>query len=354
MTSYSMTHHTFTKNSTNICKGVAIILMYIHHSFYEPSYWSSNPIIFFPFTESQLILIARICKVCVHIFVFLSAYGVYISNKNNTNCYLSTVKRRYLTLLYNFFIVYVLTQLLSPLIGLSRLEVYGDSTFKRIFYTIIDALGLADAFDTPTYNATWWYMSLAFLLILLLPLLADIADKVGYALIPLSILLPLLCRFDMSAPFFHYLFVACLGLIVAKYNVFEYFLNKMYRNSVTFILFTSVILFVIFVCFYCRRQLGYTYLFDGIAAVFICYFCYSIIQMIPLLNKILEFLGIHSMNMFLTHTLIRSNKVRLHDFSYSPRYPVLIIALLLLDTLLLSLIIEYIKKWINKLIKYIP
>ena len=162
-----MNTKSFDKTSTNICKGIAILLMYIHHSFYSADSWKGADVIFSPFTQSQMISIAQICKVCVSIFVFLSAYGVYRSSKSQSSDgptfspkhYLTTVRRRYCSLLYSFMFVYILSQLLSPIIGISRIDVYGGSRLERIFYTIIDGLGLADAFSTPTYNATWWYMS---------------------------------------------------------------------------------------------------------------------------------------------------------------------------------------------------
>lgn len=349
--------NTFDKTSTNICKGIAIILMYIHHSFYSRDSWMGTDIIFSPFSEQWIMLISKVCKVCVSMFVFLSAYGVYRSQMKKESQgetyiqrYLPTVKRRYLSLLYNFVVVYILTQLLSGVLDVSRIEVYGESRLERLFYTIIDGLGLASAFRTPTYNATWWYMSLAFLLICILPIMIELVEKVGYALIPISLLLPLLCGADMKQVFWRYLFAVVLGLLCAKYNIFEIVYDMLYSNLLISVLGIGMLTCGIAVCGYCRQRLDYLYVIDAFFAAILCFWGYAVLQKLPFVNQIFAFLGKHSMNMFMIHTLVRSNAVRLHEFSYSPRYLVLIILLLIADTLVLSIAIEYFKKWIHVLI----
>lgn len=69
----------FTKKETNVCKGVAICIMLFHHLFFRQDSWSlyyykiqirSKPLIGF---------IAAHGKICVTIFVLLSAYGLTFS-----------------------------------------------------------------------------------------------------------------------------------------------------------------------------------------------------------------------------------------------------------------------------------
>lgn len=349
----------FNKRSTNICKGIAILMMYVHHSFYNADAWKNAEVIFTPFTESQILLLAKLCKVCVAVFVFLSAFGVCRSSEGKPEAsvldkttYLPVVARRYQTLLCHFGVIYLLSQLCSQLIGRTRTAVYGENVVKRLIYTVIDAMGLAHALDTPTYCKTWWYMSFAFLLILLLPVLVVAAQKVGYALLPMSILLPLLAGFDMGSNVFRYLPAAVMGILCAQYHIFEKMYEMIYlrktgctgwKINVLLFLTGAGCLLVMFFLSYCRLRLGYVYLFENMLALVICAFCYLVLEQIPGLSRMLAFLGKHSMNMFLTHSLIRGNTVRLHDFSYMPRYPILIILLLVMDTVLLSVIIEWVK-----------
>jgi peptidoglycan/LPS O-acetylase OafA/YrhL len=66
------------------------------------------------------------------------------------------------------------------------------------------------------------------------------------------------------------------------------------------------------------------------------------ISKIPILNKILEFLGKHSINIFLIHSFIRA--IYGKDLIYKlPNFIVTIVVLLLIS-LVLSIIIEQMKK----------
>lgn len=73
----------FTKKETNICKSVAICIMLFHHLFFSQETWllyyyklqiGSKPLMGFLAVQG---------KICVAIFVLLSAYGLTFSmNKN--------------------------------------------------------------------------------------------------------------------------------------------------------------------------------------------------------------------------------------------------------------------------------
>ena len=58
-------------------------------------------------------------------------------------------------------------------------------------------------------------------------------------------------------------------------------------------------------------------------------------------KKILGFTGAYSMNMFLMHTFVRGYYFK--AFSYSFKYPIIILAVLVIDTLLFSVCLEWMK-----------
>lgn len=71
-----MSENKFGLQQTNICKGVAICIMMFHHLFYQKDSWElyynrikvgSRPLIGYIATQG---------KICVTIFVLLSAYGL--------------------------------------------------------------------------------------------------------------------------------------------------------------------------------------------------------------------------------------------------------------------------------------
>lgn len=343
---------TFDKRATNLCKGIAILLMYIHHCFYTKASMSGASVVFAPFTKRQTMAFAQTCRVCVAVFVFLSAYGVYKSARGKyafdgaffRERYVPLVFRRYRTLLWNFAVIYVLSQLLSPLIGISRVSVYGESFWKRALYTAVDGLGLADLWNTPTYNGTWWYLPFAFLLIFLLPVLAAAVDYLGYAAVPLALLLPPLAGCSMKQTFFRYFFTMTLGLVCAKYDLMERISAEMCRAKWKFLTGAAACPVMIAILLAMRYRFGRAYLFEGANAALICFFGYAVLGRVPGLNRALAFLGKHSMNMFFIHTLVRGASSRFHAFSYAPRYPALIVLLLVADTLALSVLIEWLKK----------
>ena len=103
----------------------------------------------------------------------------------------------------------------------------------------------------------------------------------------------------------------------------------------------SLLLVFIFAC--CIRNLlgGYAILWDS----FICLiglFLYKQIRLCGIINRTLEFIGKHSLNIFLFHTFIYA--YYFESFIYSSRNPIFIFLLLLGICLVLSFLIEKIKK----------
>ena len=64
-------------------KGVAIILMLIHHLFYNDDLIQRCTLIL-PYEEKLLLLFSSLSKVCVAIFVLISGYGLYKSYLSTT------------------------------------------------------------------------------------------------------------------------------------------------------------------------------------------------------------------------------------------------------------------------------
>lgn len=123
----------FTLRDTNICKGIAIILMYIHHLFYSVDTVGINRVDFWLLSKEIWIYIASICKVCVAIFVFLTAYGFTAQDKlGNVN-----MKRRYSKLLFGFAIVYIDSQIISYFTERTRVSVYGEGFWSEQYFPFL-------------------------------------------------------------------------------------------------------------------------------------------------------------------------------------------------------------------------
>ena len=85
-------------------------------------------------------------------------------------------------------------------------------------------------------------------------------------------------------------------------------------------------------------------LFDSVLA-FLCVLTYKYIGYVGRWNRLLEFAGRHSMNIFLFHTFIFY--YYFHDWIYASRNPVLIFLTLFLACLLISVGMEQLKKLVR-------
>ncbi len=85
---------------------------------------------------------------------------------------------------------------------------------------IIDASGLASFFGTPSYNETWWYMSVAILMVFAMPLLISLYDHFGLSAVVVAAMLTYL-GIPLTA-FTTYLFTMLLGIMAASENIYGY------------------------------------------------------------------------------------------------------------------------------------
>lgn len=350
---HSASSRPFSKQDTNILKGIAILLMYVHHLFYSSDTPGMELVNFWLLPEGQLVSIAKMCKLCVAVFVFLTAYGTtlsfakYAAKQEKLDCF-SYSLRRYFSMMTGFWVVFADCMVLSLFTERTTASIYGKGLVKRLYHMGIDALGLAKAFDTLTYNATWWYMSLAALLVFLVPPLILLAKRLRWSLIPLTILIPRLFGGKPGSNGWRYLLPVVVGILLAQEGVFEklgnWLAGKKSALIAGFPVFAAGTVFFML----CVKRFKQPGIFEAPAVVCLALLVYVYLAKVPVLNRILAFLGEHSMNMFLTHTLVKA--YFFNRFSYSFAYPELIMLVLIVDTLLLSILLNAEKTLICKAI----
>lgn len=114
----TLSPRSFSKRDTNILKGIAILLMYVHHLFYSADTRGMELVNFWLLPEGRVIAIAKMSKLCVAVFVFLTAYGTTVSfqryweKAEKPDCF-SYSMRRYLSMMTGFWLVFVDCQLIS-------------------------------------------------------------------------------------------------------------------------------------------------------------------------------------------------------------------------------------------------
>lgn len=366
-----MDNSLFSKADTSKVKGIAIIMMIFHHCFLSAARYKGQIVLFMPFSEGVINDFALSMKICVAIFTFLSAYGMTLSYKKissdliiQSNDVRKIIIRRLISLLGGFLFIFITVHLWDIIvIGDHRYtKIYGAGLISFLFF-FVDSIGLAEFFGTKTYLATFWYMSLAIVLILVLPLLINIYKKINNIIFLLIISMIFSMFFPITPKYHfvylpHYLFCIFLAIwtadnnIIVKISKSSFFKSKSINNLLKFT--GGFILLVIILYF--RQKTRTTLMlpiWEGLLSLGICCFMYSFINRIPAVSQILNILGKYSMNIFLLHNFIRV--VWYFEFTYSFIYWWLILFVLICDSFAIAFIIETIKHYIgyNKLMAYL-
>lgn len=355
----------FTKEHTMQMKGIAIIILLFHHCFLNAQRWATvpyeklattkgwgyYPISFAPFSSHTIQYLASFSKICVAMFVFMTGYGMWVSyeSQKKKTTMSNYIKKRMVTLMTGFLIIFVVTEILAIPTG-RFIEVYGHD-FRSVVYMIIDALGLAKLLGTPLFCLTWWYMSLAIVLIMIFPFVHSIMGKYQWIVVVASIIVPRACGFGQSTDLFRYLLAYTLGMYFAQHDLLVRIKEKfMEQNVAGKLLYLIVSLIGLAVVIKCRQNawIGWKYLdfWDGFAAMYVIVISYIYILNGKWIVKGLGFLGKHSMNIFLIHSFYRD--VFFHEFTYSFYYAWLDYIVLMAISLVTSIVLE----WFKKLIRY--
>lgn len=355
----------FTKEHTMQMKGIAIIILLFHHCFLNTQRWATvpyeklattkgwgyYPISFAPFSSHTIQYLASFSKICVAMFVFMTGYGMWVSyeSQKKKTTMSNYIKKRMVTLMTGFLIIFVVTEILAIPTG-RFIEVYGHD-FCSVVYMIIDALGLAKLLGTPLFCLTWWYMSLAIVLIMIFPFVHSIMEKYQWVVVVASIIVPRACGFGQSTDLFRYLLAYTLGMYFAQHDLLARIKEKFMEQNVAGKLLSLIVSLIgLAVIIKCRQNawIGWKYLdfWDGFAAMYVIVNSYIYILNGKWIVKGLGFLGKHSMNIFLIHSFYRD--VFFHEFTYSFYYAWLDYIVLMAISLVTSIVLE----WFKKLIRY--
>lgn len=334
----------FSKNDTLTAKGLAVLLLLFYHLFYEEHVLTALQVNYAPIPGNVFLMAAGFGNICVAVFVMITAYGITKSILNDSAM---TVKaaydlawKRFLKLMAGFAGLY-----LSVILVWSRSfdlqSLYGKGK-QGLLLMICDGLGLSQVFGTPTLNDTWWYMALAYTFIFLIPVLAFGVKKTGVVLLAFSFFAPMIFRltFDMA----RYFFVAVFGVCAAYGNWFE----KMFNLRMHGIVKWCVGVLGLVLCVLIRQNAVVKDYFanyvDAPIAFFVICFAVMLPGMIPGVKQVLQYMGKHSMNIYLVHSFFYLIIHR--SFIYGFRHAGIIFLALVLVSLGYSMIFEGLRKLI--------
>lgn len=342
---------TFAKEHSQIVKGVAIMLLLMYHLFHDLNVVVDMQVNYAPFSREGFLQFAGFGNICVAIFVMLTAYGlsqnVFLEQSGTVKDIYTAAIKRFGKLMLNFFIVYVAINLICFLY-FDYASLYGEGK-QGILMMLCDATGLSAVLKTPMLNETWWYMKIAYVLIIMIPLLAMTAKKVGKSFLLLAFLAPFVLVFDGDIE--RYFFVAAFGVAAAYGKWPEKMMNlKIPAIGWWIIAILGGILSVLIRQNALVRENFWNYV-DAFVAFFIICAVTMTVGRVPVLNKALGFIGKHSMNIFLVHTIFYV--VAWRKYIYYFEYAAVTFLTLLGASLVFSVILEFLKKNILKFAKFL-
>ncbi|NFA43048.1 hypothetical protein EXM65_10775 [Clostridium botulinum] len=345
---FKQKNFTFTKNTTNLIKGIAIIFMIVHHFLGYPEW------IMYPSSYTNLGLtidslpierqIARtFCEMCVGLFLFLTGYGTYFS-QDKPNYYFNSL-RKLMKFLFNYWIIMFL--FLIPI------KLYLKDFNFDIKEIILNAFG----YDNK-YVKFAWYVRLYTEMIIFFPLLKKfVLEKCYISILTSTVPFILINMFIFKNHYqeitpinflYEFLFripVMIIGYNFAKFNIFNYIKDKFIKLDLdNFFIYNF--LFLIIVALRVKLDPPSWISFD---IFYVPILIFSIVNIIDIfkfknINNGLIFLGKHSLNIWFLHSIFFSGSKKIQYIAYYPKNPFIIIVWVFILTIPLSFIVNVLIK----------
>ncbi|MBQ6154223.1 MAG: acyltransferase [Ruminococcus sp.] len=336
----------FDIRQTNICKGIAVLILVFHHMF------RYSPVDFVPLIvingRSLAYRVADYGHVCVAVFLILSGYGLYKSyssaerrngGKLSVKLDLIFIKNHLLKLMSGFWFVYIIFLPIGMLMGRSFWEIYQGNPL----YMLLDFLGIADLTGTPTYNQTWWFMGIIIVYYILFPLMIKLLKCAPELLLCVALFLNFAAFIpDWGEARTHFLpFV--FGIYLSHYDLINRSsvrINKVYKA-----LIISALLIATGVLF--RYYNNNSIALDTLFASGIVIFSAFVMSRIPGVRKVMEELGKTSSSIFMFHSFIYVYFHPCRDFIYWFKYVPIIFIVMMAVCYGIAKLIDLLKKLIR-------
>ncbi len=348
MTQMNSAEKEFDKGETLKAKGIAICLLLFHHLFFNKSRVNSGGIVPLFLSIDQLNAIGTGARVCVFMFVFLSAYGLSVQYKKRkmetSGDRWAFFRHYYISLMKPYWFIFVIVTLLSFLIFRNPIEVYEHEPV----YGILSFLGLSDVFATPMPNNTWWYMACAQIILILVPFLYELIRRFGPIVLPLAFVLTQYMGTGITSSFggayIQYLYSVLLGVWFAESGIMTKLSrrwNSRLLNAAEGILLLAAAVGCIYVSIQYQSidKWRFTKIFISVGALLIILFSFRHIG-IKGVEKTLGYLGKHSGNIFLIHSFGYNYYIKAVFWSHNV---IVTFLTLLVMSLLVSMLFEWLK-----------
>ena len=210
-----------------------------------------------------------------------------------------------------------------------------DMTFDKAYHqnallqSVLDFLGIHELIYSGRslcYNPTWWFYSCIIVLYLLFPLMYKMIKKDAFSLVLLTLIISFL-----PIPF----------IDVIKFNIVAFSLGMWMATVKSAPRISLIVLLLVLLYAVERNHNSYPLMIDCALALLVVQL-YQLVKCPEIIKNVMEFLGKHSMNIFLFHTFIYY--FWFQDFVYASRNPIIIFLTLLAICIPISIALEWIKR----------
>lgn len=320
----------FSKKHTMNAKGIAIILMCIHHLF------STN------------LFLTVITKVCVSIFTILSGYGLnesYKRNKDNTNKFVWKHIKKLMINYWYVFIPMVLLSIIWYIVPKGPFVIYGSGVTGVVNF-LLDFLGLRAFLYTPSINNTWWYMEAILCCYILFPIIRKGINKKKVLTFIVLLIPNIIAIFNEKILIttdreLFYLLPFAIGIFCSEKGIFNKLVELSINNKVLYITISIPILIISAVFATKVKLIGNIFYATSIISMSIW-----LLSNFNNICKMLILLGKHSMNIFLSHSFFYIYLIPGMYLMKICKVPILKLIVLISISLFFSFIIEKVKKFI--------
>ena len=315
-------------NKSNYLKGIAIILMLIHHLFAYPSRISPDIPVYHMVNSVDIeMFVGLFGKICVSMFLFLSGYGFSLKKEVSFKYIWGKLK--------NLYISYWIVLFIFVPIGIIFFPGERYSLSPSLFFE--NLIGIKS-----TYNSEWWFFKLYVLYVLSLPLLSRLNIGPLLGLLFLAALCGKGLQYVAGAP--EVLIEYCTWLLPFGFGMVFGRSQKMPPNSWLVKLITTlsrthplILLMVTVAVFIVAHNPGLLL----VTPLFIIALMKTADGLGSTVNRVVSELGKHSLYMWLTHSFYCYYFTQ--KLIFAPRYTPLILLLLIAVSYLTSLVLSRIE-----------
>lgn len=336
----------FTHSDTKMIHGLAVMAMVILHLFDNLEYGRMYIPVLYLFGKPVIFYIAQLSDFCVMGYAFCSGYALYKQFRElEIRTYYKRRLKSLLVLLVNYWLILFIFTIISILIGNGENMPGSVGEFIGNFLTV-----------NTTYNGAWWYLFIYILLVLLSPWIFTICDRLPVVISSISLFgiyfSAYYVRFKMVPDNWWLVKYGLFGMTLAEFCIGVFFLKGNWLEILSRIIqripYWERILGSIVI--WCGMLIGHTLIVPSLFVApitgLIIIVLFTLWEKPKFIESIFLLMGKHSTNIWLIHMFFYLYLFK--GLVYVVRYPLAILALMLVICIGCSYVINMLLQPVNK------